>query len=71
MQTVIVFSNDAYPDYTQLSRWIQEQKGGVAYIVIDDKAMQKSKRLQGFKKRGVFTQADTIEALAKKIGVPV
>ena len=65
------FCNDAYPDYTQLSRWIQEQKGGVAYIVIDDKAMQKSKRLQGFKKRGVFTQADTIEALAKKIGVPV
>ena len=31
------FCNDYYPDYTQLSRWLQKQKGSIAYIVIDNK----------------------------------
>ncbi len=64
------FCNDYYPDYTQLSRWMQQQKGGIAYIVIDDKAMKASKRLQGFKKQGVFVEAKTMAELAEKIGVP-
>ncbi len=64
------FCNDYYTDYTQLSRWMMEQKGSIAFIVIDDKAMQKSKRLQGFKKQGVLLQSDTIEGLAEKMGVP-
>ena len=64
------FCNDYYPDYTQLSRWLQKQKGSIAYIVIDNKAMKASKRLQGFKDKGYFLQADTLAELAKKMGVP-
>ncbi len=64
------FCNDYFPDYTQLSKWMLAQPGGYAYIVIDDKAMQKSKRLQGFKAKGFFLEAPTIPELAKKMGVP-
>ena len=42
----------------------------MAYIVIDNKAMKASKRLQGFKDKGYFLQADTLAELAKKMGVP-
>ena len=64
------FCNDYYPDYTQLSKWMMAQPGGYAYILIDDTAMKKSKRLQGFKAKGFFIEAPTIEELAKKMGVP-
>ncbi len=64
------FCNDYHTDYTQLSRWMMQQKDGVAFIVIDDKAMQKSKRLQGFKAQGVFLEDATVEGLAGKMGVP-
>lgn len=64
------FCNDYFPDYTQLSKWMMGQPGGYAYILIDDSAMQKSKRLQGFKAKGFFLEAPTIEELAKKMGVP-
>ena len=64
------FCNDYYTDYTQLSRWMMEQKGGIAFIYVYDKAMQKSKRRQGFKQQGVFLESKTIEGLAEKMGVP-
>ena len=38
--------------------------------MIDNKAMKASKRLQGFKDKGYFLQADTLAELAKKMGVP-
>lgn len=63
------FCNDYYPDYTQLSKWMMAQPGGYAYILIDNSAMKKSKRLQGFREKGFFLEAPTIEALAKKMGV--
>lgn len=64
------FCNDYYPDYTTLSKWMMEQEGDHVYILIDQSAMDKSKRLQGFKDLGYFIEADTIEELAEKIGVP-
>lgn len=64
------FCNDYFTDYTQLSKWLMAQKGGIAFTVIDDKAMQKSKRLRGFKDRGFFLQGNTVEELAEKMGVP-
>ena len=64
------FCNDYYPDYTQLSKWMMAQPGGYAYILIDNSAMKKSKRLQGFREKGFFLEAPTIEGLAKKMGVP-
>lgn len=65
------FCNDYYPDYTTLSKWMMEQEGDHVYILIDQTAMDKSKRLQGFKDQGYFIEADTIEELAEKMGVPV
>lgn len=65
------FCNDYYPDYTTLSKWMMEQEGDHVYILIDQSAMDKSKRLQGFKDQGYFIEADTIEELAEKMGVPV
>lgn len=64
------FCNDYYPDYTVLSRWMMEQEGDSVYILIDQTAMDKSKRLQGFKEKGYFIEADTIEELAAGMGVP-
>lgn len=64
------FCNDYYPDYTTLSKWMMEQEGDHVYILIDQSAMDKSKRLQGFKDQGYFIEADTIEELAEKMGVP-
>lgn len=64
------FCNDYFPDYTQLSKWMMAQPGGFAYILIDNSAMKKSKRLQGFKEKGFFIQASTVKELAEKIGVP-
>lgn len=64
------FCNDYYPDYTTLSKWMVEQEGDYVYILIDQAAMDKSKRLQGFKEKGYFIEGDTIEELAGKMGVP-
>ena len=64
------FCNDYYPDYTVLSKWMMEQEGDFVYILIDQTAMDKSKRLQGFKEKGYFIEADSIEELAKKMDVP-
>ncbi len=64
------FCNDYYPDYTTLSKWMMEQEGDHVFILIDQSAMDKSKRLQGFKDQGYFIEADTIEELAEKMGVP-
>ncbi|HAH93333.1 MAG TPA: hypothetical protein DCM01_05590 [Dielma fastidiosa] len=49
---------------------MMEQEGDHVYILIDQSAMDKSKRLQGFKDQGYFIEADTIEELAEKMGVP-
>ncbi|MFR5601370.1 MAG: FAD-binding protein [Lachnospiraceae bacterium] len=65
------FCNDYYPDYTTLSKWMMEQEGDFVYILIDQTAMDKSKRLQGFKERGYFIEGNTIEELAEKMEVPV
>lgn len=65
------FCNDYFPDYTVLSKWMMEQEGDYVYILIDQAAMDKSKRLQGFKDKGYFVEAETIEELAEKINVPV
>ncbi|MDD3252395.1 MAG: FAD-dependent oxidoreductase [Lachnospiraceae bacterium] len=65
------FCNDYYPDYTVLSRWMMEQEGDYVYILIDQTAMDKSKRLQSFKDKGYFMEADTVEKLAEKMKVPV
>lgn len=64
------FCNDYYPDYTTLSKWMVEQEGDYVYILIDQTAMDNSKRLQGFKDMGYFLEADTLEELADKMGVP-
>ena len=64
------FCNDYYPDYTTLSKWMVEQEGDYVYILIDQTAMDNSKRLQGFKDMGYFLEADTLEELAEKINVP-
>lgn len=64
------FCNDYYPDYTTLSKWMMEQEGDYVYILIDQTAMDNSKRLQGFKEQGYFLEADTIEELAEKMNVP-
>lgn len=64
------FCNDYYPDYTVMSKWMMEQDGDFVYILIDQAAMDKSKRLQGFKEKGYFLEADTIEELAQKMNVP-
>lgn len=64
------FCNDYYPDYTVMSKWMMEQEGDFVYILIDQAAMDKSKRLQGFKEKGYFLEADTIEELAQKMNVP-
>ena len=64
------FCNDYYPDYTTLSKWMVEQEGDYVYILIDQTAMDNSKRLQGFKDMGYFLEADTLEELAEKMGVP-
>lgn len=65
------FCNDYFPDYTQLSKWILKQKNGEVFVIVDSKAMNKSKRMQGFRDKGYFIVADTIPELAKKMGVPV
>ena len=64
------FCNDYYPDYTTLSKWMVEQEGDYVYILIDQTAMDNSKRLQGFKDMGYFLEADTLEELAEKMNVP-
>lgn len=64
------FCNDYFPNYTQLSKWMIEQEGDI-YIVIDQKSMDASKRLQGFKEKGYFFEAETVEELAGLINVPV
>lgn len=69
-QEGIRFCNDYYPDYTVMSKWMMEQDGDFVYILIDQAAMDKSKRLQGFKEKGYFLEADTIEELAQKMNVP-
>ncbi len=65
------FCNDYYADYTQLSKWMMEQEGDFVYILIDQTAMDNSKRLQGFKDLGYFIEGATIEELAEKMEVPV
>lgn len=64
------FCNDYYPDYTVLSKWMVEQEGDYVYILIDQTAMDNSKRLQDFRDMGYFLQADTLEELAEKMDVP-
>ncbi|MDO5406258.1 MAG: FAD-dependent oxidoreductase [Eubacteriales bacterium] len=65
------FCNDYYPDYTTLSKWMMEQEGDSVYVLIDQSAMDNSKRLQGFKEKGYFIEGNTIEELAENMGVPV
>ena len=47
-----------------------EQEGDYVYILIDQTAMDNSKRLQGFKDMGYILEADTLEELAEKMNVP-
>ena len=64
------FCNDYYPDYTVLSKWMMEQEGDFVYILIDQTAMDNSKRLQGFKEKGYFIEGNSIEELARQMDVP-
>jgi len=64
------FCNDYWPDYTQLARWMMAQPGGKSFVVIDEKSMKASKRLQSFKQKGYFLEGQTVEELAKKMEVP-
>lgn len=64
------FCDDYTPDYTTMARLMLKQPEGKSFIIIDNKSMQASKRLQGFLKKGFFIEAPTIAELAKKIGVP-
>ena len=49
---------------------MMKQPEGKSFVIIDDKSMKASKRLQGFKQKGYFVEAPTVAELAKKIGVP-
>lgn len=64
------FCNDYEPDYTTLSLWMMEQEGDYVYIVCDQKAVDANKRVQQFVDMGYFLVADTVEELARKMGVP-
>ena len=64
------FCDDYTPDYTTMARLMLKQPEGKSFVIIDNKSMQASKRLQGFLKKGYFVEAPTIAELAKKIGVP-
>ena len=64
------FCNDYYPDYTQLSRWMLEQEGDHVYIVFDQKSVDTSSRLAGFKEQGFLMEAETLEELAALMEVP-
>ncbi|MBS4845917.1 MAG: FAD-dependent oxidoreductase [Burkholderiales bacterium] len=64
------FCDDYYPDYTKMARQMMAQPEGKSFVIIDDKSMKASKRLQGFLKKGYFVEAPTVAELARKIGVP-
>ncbi len=64
------FCDDYTPNYTTMSRLMMKQPEGKSFVIIDDKSMKASKRLQGFKQKGYFVEAQTVGELAKKIGVP-
>lgn len=64
------FCDDYTPNYTTMARLMLKQPEGKSFVIIDDKSMKASKRLQGFLKKGYFVEAPTIAELAKKIGVP-
>ncbi|WP_283591028.1 FAD-dependent oxidoreductase, partial [Turicimonas muris] len=64
------FCDDYTPNYTTMSRLMMKQPEGKSFVIIDDKSMKASKRLQGFKQKGYFVEAPTVAELAKKIGVP-
>lgn len=64
------FCNDYYSDYTQLSRWMQQQDGDHVFIVFDQKSVDTSSRLAGFKDKGYFLEAETLEELAAQMEVP-
>lgn len=64
------FCNDYFPDYTQLSKWMMEQEGAQVFVVFDQKSVDTSVRLAGFKEKGYFLEASTLEELADLMGVP-
>lgn len=64
------FCDDYTPNYTTMSRLMMKQPEGKSFVIIDDKSMKASKRLQGFMKKGYFVKAPTVAELAQKIGVP-
>lgn len=64
------FCNDYFPDYTQLSRWMIEQEGDHVFVVFDQKSVDTSARLAGFKDKGYFLEAQTLEELAALMEVP-
>lgn len=45
------------------------QKGGYAYLIVDQKMLEKSAPLQGYKSKGFTKEGKTIEDLAKEINI--
>lgn len=64
------FCDEYIPNYTTISGHMMEQEGEYCYLIMDQKSMDSSKRLQGFYEAGYIVKADTIEELAQMIGVP-
>lgn len=53
-----------------MSKAILEQKGQTAYLLFDQDVRESLKAIEGYAKKGLLTQADTVEALAEKLGIP-
>lgn len=64
------FCNDYFKDYTQLSKWMQEQEGDHVYVVFDQTTVDNSARIQEFNAQGCFLSGNTVEELAGKMNVP-
>lgn len=53
-----------------MSKAILEQKDQTAYLLFDQDVRESLKAIEGYAKKGLLTQADTVEALAEKLGIP-
>jgi len=53
-----------------MSKAILAQKGGTAYLFFDQGVRDSLKAIESYVKQGLLTQADTVPALAAKLGIP-
>lgn len=53
-----------------VSEGIRSQEGGYAYLIFDQQQRENLKAIEKYVENGIVEEADTVEELAEKIGVP-